>query len=84
MNPSCRLQELRGNREGYKRNAPKDVGRENDAGTEHKASNRSSNFLEIDPIRPDVGDAIALPLETVQAPAGEALFNNGLVLRTLG
>lgn len=50
---------------GGKGNGLKDVGRENDAGTEHKASNRSPDFLEIHPVRPGVGDTITLSLETI-------------------
>jgi hypothetical protein len=49
----------------WKGNVLKDVGRENDARTEHKASNGSSNFLEIHPVRPGISDTIPLSLETV-------------------
>lgn len=46
-------------------NALKDVGRENYSGTKHKAGNRSSEFLEIHPVRPGLGDTITLSFETV-------------------
>lgn len=48
-----------------KENGLEDVGRENDARTEHKAGNGSSDSLEIDPVRPGVGDTITLSLETI-------------------
>ena len=67
-----------------KKNAPKNMRRENDSRTEHKASNRSSDFLKIDPVGSGVGDAITLTLETVQTPAREAVFDDSFVLRALG
>lgn len=60
------------------------MGWENDARAEHETSNGSSEFLEINPIRLGIGDAITLSLKTIQAPARKAFFNDGLVLRTLG
>lgn len=43
----------------------KDVGRENDARAEHKASSRSSDSLNIHPIRLGTGDTIPLLFETI-------------------
>jgi hypothetical protein len=43
----------------------KDMEGENNARAEHKTGNRSSNLLEVHPIRPGVGDTITLPLEAI-------------------
>jgi len=60
------------------------VGRENDTRAECKTSSRSPAFLKIYPVCLGVSDAIALLLETVQTPAGKALFDDSLILRVLG